>query len=177
MKTSKIASSLIKQLLFCLEASGSSSDPFIIKQLSKAYRQGRSHLSPEEAFDMIVILVRKFSKVFIFLDGLEECNSDPDESNSMSDESTKLLKFAKQLLERSSTTTLKLFLSSRLEVDVPRSIPSCTQLTICQADVQRDIEKFVEEEVEDKIWLGGRTEDRELVQEIKQKLVSEAQGM
>lgn len=41
----------------------------------------------------------------------------------------------------------------------------------------RDIKIFVEEEVEDKIWATGRTDVRDLADEIKLKLVSGAQGM
>jgi len=174
LNSSSIVRSLIKQILFHLEAMGKP-DITIQDKLNKAHRQSRCHLGAEEGIEMLLSLLRKFSKVFIMIDGLDECHS--VKGHDTLDEATKLLRYLKRLLAVPTTVTAKLFLSSRFEVDVRRWIPSCVHVSLSQSNVQVDIKSFVEEEVEDKIWAAGRIEDYNLMQEIKEKLVLEAQGM
>ena len=145
--------------------------------MKQARRQGRARLDAEEGFEILLGLTRKFSQVSIILDGLDEQKNDKQRVSGASDEATALLILVKKLLTHRSRTMLKLFLSSRFEVDVRRSIPSSLEIWILDGNGNRDIKIFVEEEVEDKIWATGRTDVRDLADEIKLKLVSGAQGM
>ena len=145
--------------------------------MKQARRQGRARLDAEEGFEILLGLTRKFSQVSIILDGLDEQKNDKQRVSGASDEATALLILVKKLLTHRSRTMLKLFLSSRFEVDVRRSIPSSLEIWILDGNGNRDIKIFVEEEVEDKIWATGRPDVRDLADEIKLKLVSGAQGM
>jgi hypothetical protein len=177
MTVSGVISSLIKQLLFHLEAIGKAHEASIQDSLNKAHRYGRTQLVAEEGFEMMLSLAQKFSKVFIMLDGLDECNTSKGNVPDTAEEATRLLRFAKRLLGSSSKASIKLFLSSRFEVDVRKAIPSCLHVSLSQDNVTGDIVTFVEEEVEDKIWAAGCTEDYDLVQDIKRRLILGAQGM
>jgi hypothetical protein len=172
-----IISSLIKQLLSHLESLGKAIDPKTQDQLSKAERHGRTQLDAEEGFDILLRLVQRFSKTFLIIDGLDECNSGQESGHDGLDDVNKILRFAKRLLKLSSATIIKIFLSSRLEADVSRYIPDCYQVSVSKSHMNGDIATFVEDEVEDKIWAAGRTDDYSLVQDIKRELVNGAQGM
>ncbi|PVH84640.1 ankyrin [Cadophora sp. DSE1049] len=175
--TPRIVSSLIKQLILQLEAIAKPIESTVQDKLKQAHRQGRARLDAEEGFEILLGLTRKFSQVYIVLDGLDELTDDKQRVGGTSDEVTALLRLVKRLLTHKSRTLLKLFLSSRFEVDVRKSIPSSLEISLLDSNVNRDIEVFVEEEVEDKIWAAGLTDDRDLADEIKLKLVSGAQGM
>jgi hypothetical protein len=175
--TPGILNSLIKQLLFRLETLGKANDSFIQDRLIKAYRQGRTQLDAEEGFDILLHLVQRFSKTFLIIDGLDECNSSLEARQDGSDEANKILRFAKRLLNNPSMSTIKIFFSSRFEVDVGRYVSGCYHVSLSKSNVDGDIATFVEDEVEDKIWVAGRTDDYNLVQEIKRQLIIGAQGM
>jgi hypothetical protein len=175
--TSLILNSLLKQLLVHLEFVGQPKHASTDEKLSIAQRQGRSSLSSEEAWEIVLSLAQKFAKVIIVIDGLDECSSQRPGVYDSEDEAIKLLKLVQQCLRRRLSTALKFFLSSRMDVDVRKSIPSSGGLLVSQNNVSKDIEIFVEEELQDRIWAGGRTSDIELLDDIKRELVRGAQGM
>jgi hypothetical protein len=169
--------SLLKQLLVHLEFVGQPTDASTDEKLSIAQRQGRNSLSSEEAWEIVLSLARKFAKMIIVIDGLDECCSQRPGIYDSEDEAIKLLKLVQQCLQRRLSTAVKFFLSSRMDIDVRKSIPSSMVLLVSQNNVSKDIEVFVEEEVEDKIWAAGRTDDKELLDDIKKELIIGAQGM
>jgi hypothetical protein len=154
---SGIFSALIKQLLIHLEFSGKAQSIFVVETLNKAHRQGRSSISPEEGVSMLLSIIKQFSEVFIIIDGIDECMNRSGHLYDNEDEAFNLLKTLRLLLRSPATCKIKLFLSSRMEVDVRRIFPSCQHVLLSQENVAQDIKIFVNDEVDgllvlQKIW-------------------------
>jgi hypothetical protein len=160
-----------------LEFSGKAQSIFVVETLNKAHRQGRNSISPEEGIDLLLSIIKEFSEVYIIIDGIDECMNRSGHLYDNEDEAINLLKSLRRLLRSTTTCKIKLFISSRMEVDVRRVFPSCRNVLLSQENVAEDIKIFVNDEVDDKIWVARLTESLDLLRDIKEKLTLEARGM
>ncbi|KAF4627332.1 hypothetical protein G7Y89_g10821 [Cudoniella acicularis] len=158
--TSSIISILVMQLLLQLEAAGKLNEPTIEDNLKNAHRQDKTKLSTSEAYEILLSLAGEFSRIFIILDGIDALNASKENENDP-DEAATLLRVVRKLLTSPVNVTIKFFISSRFQVDDKSFIQSSLQLSLSEGNVQADIRTFVDEEVEDRIWAAGRTDDRD----------------
>jgi hypothetical protein len=165
LQASTMLASFFKQLLIHLDLLKKPCPPEIQEELVQAFKAGQRTLRP----DVLVGLTTSFSEVFIFIDGIDEC----DQS-----EIKEILKFVQRLSTSPSLrSSSKIFIASRKEVDVQRAIPSCTSVTAGGSGHSKDIRRYIEQTVDDRTANSGHINDAALVQYIKNKLIDGAQGM
>src|SRR5271170_4177723 len=117
LQASTMLASFFKQLLVHLDHLRKPCPPEIQEELVQAFKAGQRTLRP----DTLVGLIARFSEVFIFIDGIDEC----DQSDIK-----EILKFVQHLSTSPSLrSSSKIFLASRKEVDVQRTVPSCISVT------------------------------------------------
>ena len=157
--------SFFKQLLIHLDRLKKPCPPEIQEELVQAFKAGQQTLRP----DILVDLITSFREVFIFLDGIDEC----DQSDTK-----EILKFVQRLSTPSSLRPpSKIFIAARKEIDVRRTIPSCISVTAGGSGHSQDIRRYIEKQVDDRIANSGHIKDAALVQYVKDKLIEGAQGM
>ena len=138
--------------------------PEIQEELVQAFKAGQRTLRP----DILVDLIKSFSEVFIFIDGIDEC----DQSDIR-----EILKFVQRLTSPSLRSSSKIFIASRKEVDVLRTIPSCISVTAGGSGHSEDIRRYIAKTVDDQTANSGHINNTALVQYVKDKLADGAQGM
>ena len=139
------------------------------KRVKDGFASGCLELS--ECRDLIVSLLGIYSKVTIIIDALDEV---------LPDKRDQLLDALKVIL--GSSPKVKIFVSSRNDVDIRLQLEQLPYHYIDAADNQSDIERFVQREVErgieKKKLLYGRLDlNDDLTKEIIQTLVAKANGM
>ncbi|KAH8154666.1 uncharacterized protein LAJ45_01195 [Morchella importuna] len=161
---SEIVGSLIKQLLNIrlLEVNID-----LRLQLEKIYDNDRIP-DLDELFDMLLRVISKFPKVFIIIDGLDECKEKDREL---------LFPWLKKL-HNNSSTLVKLMITSRDEVDIRKAIGGTPSIQASKSNTSSDLAIVVEELVKERL-VGQRDwlKDPCLVQEIIDALVDGAEGM
>lgn len=161
---SEIAGSLIKQLLNIrlLEVNID-----LRLQLEKIYDNDRIP-DLDELFDMLLRVISKFLKVFIVIDGLDECKEKDREL---------LFPWLKKL-RNNSPALVKLMITSRDEVDIRKAIGDTRSTQASKSNTSSDLAIVVEELVRERL-VGQRDwlKDPCLVQEIIDALVDGAEGM
>lgn len=127
-------------------------------------------LSLKESVSMIVQLNELAPMTFIIIDALDECNR--QERQYLLDGLSKIVK--------DSTGTVKIFVSSREEMEILDHLDGCPNVQIGAKNNQSDIEFFVNSEVgrliQRKKLLRGDVPPK-LRQRIEQVLCEQAQGM
>ena len=127
-------------------------------------------LSLEESISILVRLTAKRRLSHIIIDALDECNRQEREH---------LLDALSQIMKESSGT-VKVFISSRDDMDIVRSLAGGPNVLISAASNQDDIATFVNIEVDKQILmkrlLAGHVSET-LRHKIKQVLCDQAQGM
>jgi hypothetical protein len=165
LQASTILASFFKQLLIHLDHLKKPCPPEIQDELTQAFKAGQRTLGP----DILVDLITSFSEVFIFIDGMDEC----DQSDIK-----EILKFVQRLSTSPSLrSSSKIFIAGRKEVDVQRTIPSCISVTAGGSGHSEDIRRYIAKTVDDRTANSGRINDAALVQYVKDKLIDGAQGM
>jgi hypothetical protein len=165
LQASTMLASFFKQLLIHLDHLKKPCPPEIQEELVQAFKAGQRTLRP----DTLVGLIKSFSEVSIFIDGIDEC----DQS-----EIKEILKFVQRLsTSLSLRSSSKIFIASRKEVDVQRTIPSCISVTAGGSGHSEDIRRYIEQTVDDRTANSGHINDAALVQYVKDKLIDGAQGM
>ena len=119
---------------------------------------------------MIIRLSGQRSKTIIVIDALDECN--PQQREYLLDGLSEIVK--------DSTSSVKIFASSREDIDIVYHLAGCPNVQIAAKHNQKDIDMFVNSEVDKQIQkrrlLHGRVSEA-LRQRIKQVLCTQAQGM
>jgi hypothetical protein len=165
LQASTILASFFKQLLIHLDRLKKPCPPEIQEELVQASKAGQRTLRP----DILVGLITSFSEVFIFIDGIDEC----DQSDIK-----EILEFVQRLSTSPSLrSSSKIFIASRKEVDVQRKIPSCISVTAGGSGHSEDIRRYIEKTVGDRTANSDHINDAALVQYVKDKLIDGAQGM
>ena len=127
-------------------------------------------LSLQESISMLIRLTAKRRLSFIIIDALDECNR--QERGHLLDALSEIMK--------ESTGTVKIFISSRDDMDIVRSLTGGPNVLISAKSNQDDIAAFVNIEVDKQIQkkrlLAGLVSET-LRHRIKQVLCDQAQGM
>lgn len=138
------------------------------KRVSDGWASGA--LGFQESYELIVSLLSMYSQTTIIIDALDESN--PKERWQLLDVLEKLA--------QSSATIIKIFISSRDDVDIMRRFEGIPNLYISASDNSEDIERFVHREVTQailkKTLLCGYVTE-ELKQQIISAILSKANGM
>lgn len=150
-----------------------SKDGLSIAQPVKAIydSRGRDRLSGggeatlEECIDLITELVGSWSRAIIVIDALDECSNAPE------------VLIALRNIHKRSSTRLKIFVSSRMNIDVLHDLSDCEKVQVDEGINSGDIEAFVRSEVvnQQRRLLDGKRPDLE--SRLIRVLVTRAQGM
>jgi len=156
-----IIGTLIKKLLYNVDIPTN-----VEQEIDNAFRQPSRGPEVEDLQSVLDLVVMLFPKVYIVIDGLDECRKE---------DQALVLSAMKRL---APITTTKLFISSREDDLIKKALSGCPQIDFSAANVGRDIESFVEGTVKSKL------QSRELAisnpcleQEIISALVDGASGM
>ena len=127
-------------------------------------------LSLEESIPMLVRLTRERIHSYIIIDALDEC--DRQEREHLLDALSQIVK--------DSIGVVKIFISSRDDMDIVRHLAGCPNLQISAKRNQDDISAFVhievDKQIEKKRLLSGQVSET-FRHKIKQVLCDQAQGM
>lgn len=147
--------------------------PGLPKPVVAAYEKRKEdggYLQWKESCDLVSSILDIYPQSTIAIDALDE--TDPDER-------WKLFKALKDLID-SSTSLVKVFVSSRDDDDITRKLNDVPNLYIKASDNMADIERFIHREIkrsiEDGSLLRGEVKE-ELKQEIISTLLSKSDGM
>ena len=127
-------------------------------------------LSLKESISILIQLTAKRCLSHIIIDALDECNRDEREQ---------LLDALSQVMKE-STGIVKVFISSRDDMDIVRSLTGGPNVLISAKSNQDDIANFVhvevDKQIQKKLLLAGHVSES-LRYKIKQVLCDQAQGM
>ena len=162
----QIYGSFILQLLLCRSLKEIPEE--IERKIDKAYQDGRRTPDAEELLDILLLVLKLFKKVYIILDGIDECGGDDRVDCLM------LIKS----LDQVEQTVVKLLVSSRADADLKRAFKDDIHLRVSSDSTSLDIESFVNGIVQQKVTSGElKVRDPTLVDRIVEALVKGAQGM
>ena len=163
LETSNILGSMIRQLL----------EKIIIphnvgKQIDSFYKLGSRTPADNELVAILTSTLEHFSKVFIFIDGLDECRKEVQST---------ILTIVRQL-SLSQLPLLKILITSREEVVISTSLSGLPRLRISAENISNDIVSFIEEAVKSSIGTRALViQDPALEAETILALQKGAQGM
>jgi len=136
--------------------------------MNPLYRLDTTAVADEAFLAILLCIIKYFSRLYLFIDGLDECTSDIQST----------ILFIIHQLSRFKKPTVKIFLSSRDEQIISTSLNGFPRLEVSTERVSEDIAYFVEETVQSHLNSGElRIQDSALQQEIIATLTSQAQGM
>jgi hypothetical protein len=140
----------------------------IEQQIDRFYRLGTRTPTDNELVDILTSILKHFSKVFIFIDGHDECRKE---------EQSTILSIVHQL-SQSHSPTVKILITSREEAIISTSLKGLLCLRITAESISCDIASFVEETVKSKIRSRALIiQDPSLESDIISALINGAQGM
>lgn len=163
LEMSNILGSIIRQLL----------EKIIIphnvgEQIDSFYKLGSRTPADNELVAILTSTLEHFSKVFIFIDGLDECKREVQLT---------ILSIVRQL-SLSQLPLLKILITSREEVVISTSLSGLPRLRISAENISDDIVSFIEETVKSNIETRALViQDAALEAEIILALQKGAQGM
>jgi hypothetical protein len=140
------------------------------EKVKQARNERRSFFDEDELIEILFSFAANSLETFFILDGLDEC---------VPGEREKVLSFFGRLSQRKVAGSIyRILISSRVDVDVSREIPSCIRLPILATNLEGDIYEYVHNVVDDLIEKEKlKVRDDSLVVDIKKKLSHGAQGM
>jgi hypothetical protein len=131
---------------------------------------GDSTRTPDtgEAVDILLSVMNLFPKVYLIIDGLDECESD---------QRLKILSVVHCLAQLDHPKVL-LFISSREEADIVASLGPYRSIRTSEENISRDITSYISDIVSSKVQSGELIlRNPALEQRIVAALVNGAQGM
>jgi hypothetical protein len=163
LETRIILGTIIRQLL---EGITISSD--LEQQMDQFYRPDTRTAADDELVALLFAVVRHFSKLYVFIDGLDECRKE---------EQITILSIVNQLAQ-STRPAVKTLIASREEAIISTSSRGIPRLRISADRISADIAFFVEETVKANINSGALTiQDPSLESNIISALINGAKGM
>ena len=157
--------SILSQLLWSPDGSG------IAKQVSDLYttlkdeRPDEANLSLEESAKIVGELISSRLQTIIIVDALDECS-----------QPYPLLRALQQVIE-GSTGSVRLFVSSRMNVEVFNVFDHVSRIDIQVQDTSADVSKYVRREVKEHKQRLLRGREPELEDRLITTLTTRAQGM
>ena len=142
----------------------------LIAKVQQAHDERRGCFDIGELTELLLDFAANSLETYFILDGLDEC---------VPAEREKVFSFFKRLLQgKATSSTCRVLISSRDEVNVIQEIPSCTRLPIRDTDIKEDICEYVCNTVDDLLQTRKlKVRDDSLIADIKEKLINGAQGM
>jgi KAP family P-loop domain len=163
LETRTILGTIIRELL---EGITISSD--LEKQMDQFYRSDTKTIADDELVAILFVVARHFSKLYVFIDGLDECRKE---------EQITILSIVNQLAQ-STRPAVKTLIASREEAIISTSLRGIPRLRISADRISADIAFFVEETVKANINSGALTiQDPSLESNIISALINGAKGM
>ena len=163
LETRIILGTIIKQLL---DGINISSD--LEQQMDQFYRSDTRTIADDELVALLFAVVRHFSKLYVFIDGLDECRKE---------EQITILSIVNRLA-RSTRPAVKTLIASREEAIILTSLRGIPRLRISADKNSADIAFFVEETVRANINSGTLIiQDPSLESNIISALINGAKGM
>jgi hypothetical protein len=163
LETRTILGTIIRELL---EGITISSD--LEKQMDQFYRSDTKTIADDELVAILFAVARHFSKLYVFIDGLDECRKE---------EQITILSIVNQLAQ-STSPAMKILMVSREEAIISTSLARFPRLRISADKNSADIAFFVEETVKANINSGALTiQDPSLESNITSALINGAKGM
>jgi NACHT domain len=126
-KSEDLLASLLKQL--CQEKP---SMPEIMKNLYKRHKDKRTRPSIDEVSKALHSVVADYSKTFIIIDGLDECQ--------VTDGSR--MKFLSEILYLQTKVGVSLFMTSRFVQEIMKNFQGCVSREIIASD--KDVQRYIE---------------------------------
>ena len=158
-----IFGTLIKQLLSTVTI-----PQHIEQQIDRCYAHGARTPDSHEMLEIFVETLKLFSKVYLVIDGLDECKRE---------EHAVVLSSVKKLVV-SDVPELKLFVSSREEADITACLEANETIHVTEESINPDIELFVTEAIDQRLRSGAMVvHNKSLRQEIITGLIKGARGM
>lgn len=163
LQTSNILATIIKQLLTSVVIQDK-----IKEKLGLVYKPFSRVAAPEEALDILLMVIEHFSRVFIFIDGLDEC---------MKEERSAILTAIHEL-RHTDRSKVHILITSQEAADIATTMEGSAHLHISAGTNSRDIASFVEGSIRSNIRAGNLViQDPSLEKVIVTALVDGAQGM
>ena len=163
LETRTILGTIIRQLL---EGITISSD--LEQQMDQFYRSNTRTIAADELVALLFAVARHFSKLYVFIDGLDECRKE---------EQITILSIVNQLAQ-STRPAVKTLIASREEAIISTSLKGFPRLRISADKNSADIAFFIKETVKANINSGALTiQDPSLESNIISALINGAKGM
>jgi hypothetical protein len=163
LETRTILGTITRELL---EGISISSD--LERQMDQFYRSDTRAIADDELVALLFAVVKHFSKLYVFIDGLDECRRE---------EQITILSIVNRLA-RSTRPIVKTLIASREEAIISTSLKGVPRLRISADKNSADIAFFVEETVKSNINSGALTiQDPSLESDIISALINGAKGM
>ena len=158
-----IHGTLIKQLLGTIEIPKD-----LEEEIDRCYAHGTRRPDILEILDILFRTLELFSRVYLVIDGLDECKRK---------ERAVVLSSVKKLAT-SDVPVVKVFVSSREEADITASLEAYEQVHVTEESISPDIALFVADAIDQRLRSRAMLVHSQLLrQEIITALVEEARGM
>lgn len=143
--------------------------PVAVKWQERLSEGSEHRLDLEECVDVILELTKERPAIII-IDALDECQR----------ETRSTLLEGLDRITQEAEHLVKVFVSSRRDSDIQNHFRKTPKLEIAARDNSQDIENYINSELDKKITAGkllNGQPSKELVAEVKAKLVERAEGM
>ncbi|KAI9933784.1 hypothetical protein MW887_004856 [Aspergillus wentii] len=166
LKASHLFESYIKQMLGHLDSMKKPCPPRVRDSIKQLCCPKRNPPTTREIIDEIFFpFCELLPRTTYVADGIDEC--DPKEV-------IETLKTFREVTLRHGT---KVLISGREDLDVAQFVSGCIKMTMSENDTRRDIRRFIEWKIEEKMWERELTKDQSLLQDVKSKLNGNAERM
>lgn len=129
------------------------------------------HRNPEneELFQLLVSVVHLSATAYIVIDGIDECKDE---------DRRQLLLYLNNLI-KISKRKVRIFVSSRPEVDISKSLGDFCPISLDPSTTRSDIEVFIHDAIDQRLQPGGGlvVSQSSMIEEIKVALVEGSDGM
>lgn len=138
------------------------------KQLVSLNKSGTRAAESDELVPILLAVLEKFSRVYMFIDGLDERRKE---------ERSRVLSMI-NLVVRSCCSVVKIFVTSQQEVDIAVSLKEFPRLEVSADRISIDIGSFIKETVQSSIESGDLVAQTACLRsDIISALADGAQGM
>ncbi|KAK8065162.1 hypothetical protein PG997_011909 [Apiospora hydei] len=161
----QVLASLVRQLSFREDTQ--SMVEFVHDEYRKHQAKGfAADMTFQERTELLGRLTSLYQKVFLVVDGLDECNRTTRRSFMDTLESVRI----------SSTSTVKMFVASRDDGDIKARYEATSNLLISASDNQEDIERFVLAQIDASTWRDN-PKMQTVLDEVIETFKAKSQGM
>jgi len=106
----------------------------VVEQIDRCYRHGIRKPATEELVAILLSVIQLFSKMYIVIDGIDECENQ---------ERVDILSLIRQLTDLKERTCL-VFIASREQIDISKSFIGYSHIHILEANIMSDISSYID---------------------------------